>query len=153
METGGFDEKQATRILRRSDRDSAGFIRSFFDVDWDDSALYDLVINTRKLSLDRGVHMILGFMDSPGVEEEGKKAKEKLLDIALLQKVEATLLGILGVEVRHINIQVEGGKVILRGAVGSAMEKGNCEKNVADIEGVTEVDNQLFVTEHFRFGG
>jgi osmotically-inducible protein OsmY len=122
-------------------------------VDWDDSALYDLVINTRKLSLDRGVHMILGFMDSPGVEEEGKKAEEKLLDIALLQKVEATLLGILGVEVRHINIQVEGGKVILRGAVGSAMEKGNCEKTVADIEGVREVDNQLFVTEHFRFGG
>jgi len=57
------------------------------------------------------------------------------------------------VEVRHINIQAEGGRVILRGAVGSAMEKGNCEKSVAGIEGVREVDNQLFVTEHFRSEG
>jgi hypothetical protein len=153
MEPGGVDEKQATRILRRSDRDSAGFIRSFFDVEWDDPALYDLVINTRKLSLDMGVHMILEFIRSPDIEEGKKKAEEKLMDIALLQKVEATLLGILGVEVRHINIQAEGGRVILRGAVGSAMEKGNCEKSVAGIEGVREVDNQLFVTEHFRFGG
>jgi len=97
--------------------------------------------------------MILEFIRSPDIEEGKKKAEEKLMDIALLQKVEATLLGILGVEVRHINIQVEGGRVILRGAVGSAMEKGNCEKSVAGIEGVREVDNQLFVTEHFRFGG
>jgi cytidylate kinase len=153
MESGGVDEKQATRILRRSDRDSAGFIQSFFDVDWDDSALYDLVINTRKLSLDMAVQMILAFIHSPDIEEGGKKAEEKLMDIALLQKVEATLLGILGVEIRHINIQVEGGMVILRGAVGSAMEKGNCEKSVAGLEGVRKVDNQLFVTEYFRFGG
>jgi hypothetical protein len=153
MESGGFDEKQATRILRRSDRDSAGFIQSFFDVDWDDSALYDLVINTRKLSLEMAVQLILAFIRSPDIEEAGKKAEEKLMDIALLQKAEATLLGILGVEIRHINIQVEGGMVILRGAVGSAMEKGNCEKSVAGLEGVRKVDNQLFVTEYFRFGG
>ena len=62
-------------------------------------------------------------------------------------------MGILGVEVRHINLQVERGKVILRGAVGSAMEKENCEKSLAGLEGVKKVDNQLFVTEYFRFGG
>ena len=93
MESGGVDEKQATRILRRSDRDSAGFIRSFFDVDWDDFALYDLVINTRKLSLDTGVHMILEVMRSPDREEGGKQAEEKLLDIALLQKVRLLFWG------------------------------------------------------------
>jgi len=38
------DESQAHRVLHRSDRDSAGFLRSFFDVDWDDQNLYDLVI-------------------------------------------------------------------------------------------------------------
>ncbi|NWF53387.1 MAG: cytidylate kinase family protein [Syntrophaceae bacterium] len=153
IERGGGDEKQATRILRRSDRDSAGFIRSFFDVDWDDPALYDLVINTRRLTQDMAVQMVLDFIRSPDLEEGGKKAEEKLRDIAILQKVEATLLGILGVEVRHINIQVEGGQVTLRGAVGSAAEKGNCEKSVARLEGVKKVDNQLFVTEYFRFGG
>ena len=31
------DEKQVARLLRRNDRDSEGFIRSFLDVNWDDS--------------------------------------------------------------------------------------------------------------------
>ena len=80
-------------------------------------------------------------------------AGEKLLDIALQQKAEATLLGVLGVEIRHVNLQIEKGAVILRGAVGSAEEKEKCERAIAGLDGVKSVDNQLFVTEHYRFGG
>jgi len=35
------DEKQATRLIHRSDRDSAGYLRFFFDLDWEDPALYE----------------------------------------------------------------------------------------------------------------
>jgi hypothetical protein len=153
MEQEKIDEKQATRILRRSDRDSAGFIQSFFDVDWDNAALYDLVVNTHKISVDAAVKIILESIHCPEVEEGGKKAGEKLLDIALQQRAEATLLGVLGVEIRHVNLQIEKGGVILRGAVGSAEEKEKCERALAGLEGVKRVDNQLFVTEHYRFGG
>jgi cytidylate kinase len=153
MEQQKTDEKQATRILRRSDRDSAGFIQSFFDVDWDNAALYDLVINTHKISVDTAVKIILESIRSPEIQEGGKRAEEKLFDIALQQKAEATLLGILGVEIRHVNLQVERGTVILRGAVGSAEEKERCERALAGLERVGRVDNQLFVTEHYRFGG
>lgn len=153
MEREKIDEKQATRILRRSDRDSAGFIHSFFDVDWDNPALYDLVINTHKVSVDTAVKIILESSRSPEIQEGGRKAEEKLLDIALKQKAEAALLGILGVEIRHVNLQIEKGDVILRGAVGSAEEKEKCERALAGLKGVGQVDNQLFVTEHYRFGG
>ena len=146
------DEKQAARVLRRSDRDSAGFIRSFFDVDWDDPTLYDMVVNTQKLSVDTAVKMILESVRSPEVEAAGKKAQEKLNDMALMQKVEATLLGILGIDIRHINIQIEKGVVTLRGAVGSARDKEGCQQTVSGLEGVKKVDNQLFVTEYYRFG-
>jgi osmotically-inducible protein OsmY len=44
------------------------------------------------------------------------------------------------------------GTVILRGAVGSGMDKENCERAAARLEGVKRVDNQLFVTENYRFG-
>lgn len=64
MEREGKDEKDAARILRQSDRDSAGFIHSFFDVDWNDQSLYDLIINTQKISVDTGVKMILESINS-----------------------------------------------------------------------------------------
>lgn len=153
MEQQREDEKQTARILRRSDRDSAGFIRSLFDVDWDDPALYDLVINTQKLSVETAVKMILEAVRSPEIQEGGKRAEEKVIDLALIQKVEATLLGIMGVDIRHINIQVERGSVTLRGAVSSAKEKDNCQEAVSRLEGVQKVDNQLLVTEYYRFGG
>jgi cytidylate kinase len=151
-EQKGGDEKRAIRILRRSDRDSSGFIQSFFDVDWDEQTLYDLVINTQKLAVDTGVKMILESLHSPEIKEGEKKAETKLTDLALVQKVEATILGVLGIDIRHISIQTEKGIVTLRGAVTSSVDKENCERAVASVEGVVEVDNQLLVTEYYRFG-
>ncbi len=74
LKTG--DEKQAARILRRNDRDSGGFIRSFFDQDWDDPNLYDLLINTRKISAATAAKMILSAARSPEIQEGEKRAEE-----------------------------------------------------------------------------
>ena len=78
MEKDGVDEKQAVRHLRRNDEDSAGFIRSFFNMDWEDSNLYDLVINTQKLSVDTGVNMILESIQSPEIKEGERKRTGKV---------------------------------------------------------------------------
>ncbi len=50
----GENEKELLRILKQSDRDSGGFIRTFFDADWENADLYDLTINTRYLPVDTG---------------------------------------------------------------------------------------------------
>jgi cytidylate kinase len=152
-EQAGGDEKQALRLLRRSDRDSGGFIRSFFDADWNDPALYDLVINTQKITLDTAVKLILQALDTPEIRDAGNITREKLGDIVLMRKVEASLWGVLGIDVRHINIQIEAGAVTLRGAVASGVDKENCQRVISGLEGVKEVENQLFVTEYYRFGG
>jgi len=148
----GGDEKQAARLLRRNDRDSEGFIRSFFDMDWDDANLYDLVINTQKISAASAAEMILRAAQSREIQEGEKRAEEKLTEMALIQKVEATVLGLMGVEGRHINAQVEKGVVTLRGSVPSAKDRENCEKAIAALEGVKKVDNQILIAEYYRFG-
>lgn len=152
MAQQGGDEKLVARNLRRSDEDSAGFIHSFFEEDWENPNLYDLVINTKKVSITNGRQIILESLKAPEVQEGEKKADEKLADLALFQKVEATILGLLGIDIRHLSIQVEKGVVILRGAVNSETEKEKCERAVAGLEGVHQVDNHLYVTEHYRFG-
>lgn len=148
----GGDEKQAVGSLRRSDRDSAGFIRAYFDVDWEDQDLYDLIVNTRKLSVEAGARIILESIPVLEIKEGEKKAEEKLADLALIQKVEASLLGILGADFRDIRVKAEKGVVTLEGTVASDGLKENCQIAAARIEGVNRVDNQLTMMPYQRYG-
>ncbi len=145
MERQGLKENQAIRLLRRSDEDSAGFIQSFFKVDWEDPSLYDLVINTQKLSVDSAIMMILEAIQAPEIKEGEKKTERKLADLILFQRVESTLMGLLGMGFTYINIDIEGGVVTLEGTVASGTDLANCERAVAGIEGVQEVNNHLSI--------
>jgi cytidylate kinase len=146
MEQQRVKEKQAIRLLRRSDEDSAGFIRSFFNADWEDPRLYDLVINTQKLSVDSAVMMILEAIQAPEIKKGEKKTERKLADLILFQRVESTLMALLGVGLAYIYINVEEGVVLLDGTVNSGTDLANCERAVASIEGVERVNNHLSVS-------
>src|SRR5215470_14668754 len=49
-------------MARRDDMEKAGRMRYLYEVDWKDPALYDLVINTDKLTIDACVEMIAGML-------------------------------------------------------------------------------------------
>jgi len=152
MESERIDEKHAVRLFRQSDRDSAGYIQSFFHADWNDATLYDLLINTEKLSLATAVQMIIDSVQSREIQEGTEKGKEKLAELALVQKVEAKLMPILGSDIRHVEIRAEKGVVFLRGTVTSPVLKEECERKVAALEGVTHVKNELSVAQHYAHG-
>jgi cytidylate kinase len=139
MAAEGGDEKKATRTLNRSDRDSAGFLRSFFEVDWEDQTLYDLMINTEKLVAETGVNLIVQSISSPEIQEGGKATEAKLTDLALSQKVEVLLMGILGIGFGNVSVLVKGGIVSLSGQVTSETLKEDIMLAVKKIGGVKEV--------------
>jgi len=147
-----IDEKQALRVIRRNDRDSAGFIRFFFDEDWEDPTLYDLIINMQKISTDMAVDMITSFARSPEIKIGEKIAEEKLIDLGLAQKIETVLLDLVGMNLRLIHTQVNHGVVVLKGSVLSGVELENCQRAVAAVEGVVNVDNQLTVGKFYPYG-
>jgi cytidylate kinase len=141
----GMDEKEATRILHRSDRDSAGFLRSFFDTDWEDQGLYDLIINTQKFSVASGMKLIMESTLSPEIKEGEKQIGEKVSELALAHKVEARLMGILENEFSSIVVQTKAGTVTLIGHVTSEKLKEECFDATGRVEGVNKVDSQLYV--------
>ena len=146
MKQESVDEKHAFRLLRRSDEDSAGFIQSFFKTDWEDPSLYDLVINTQKLSVDSAIMMILEAIQGPEIKDAAREMERKLGDLVLFQKVESTLMTLLGMGYAYINIHVEGGVVTLDGTVFPNTDPRYCERAVANIEGVQRVDNRLSIS-------
>lgn len=149
MEREGDDEKEVERILRRSDQDASGYIRYLFDADWDDQSLYDTIINTQKISMDTAVKMILDAVHSPELKERAKKAEKNLADLALAQKVAATLVDVSGIDIRDSEISVEGGVVLLSGMVDSVEGKEEFERIVSRVRGVKKVDNQLLVMKRY----
>lgn len=146
------DEKYAVRMIRQSDQDSAGYIQSFFHADWNDANLYDLLINTENLSQTTAVQLILDSVHSREIQEGVEKGKERLAELALVQKAEAKLISVLGSDLSYVEIRAEKGTVFLRGAVTSDLLKEECERAVAALDEVSHVENQLSVAQYPRYG-
>ncbi len=147
MEEMSCEEKNAQRLIRQSDRDSTGYLATYFDADWDDSALYDLVINTRTITVETGIKMITGAVEALG-STNSLSVSENLNDRALTHKARAALIGFDAVEI--VNLVVEKGVVTVSGLVRSSVIKDNCSKTLANIEGIKSVDNQLNVADHTK---
>ena len=153
MEQEGHSAKEAERILRQSDRDSSGYIESFFGADWDDQNLYDMVINTKTMSVSTATSLIIAAISSPEFKESLEETAGKLADLALAQKVVAVLMGFLGIEYSHL--QVENRNVTLKGTAQFQVHKEDCEKAISKIEGVNRVNVELSVRpgRHLNFVG
>src|SRR5512139_1351470 len=59
MEERRVGREVAEKIINRSDHDKRAFIRFAYHEDWLNPQLYDLLLNTDKLSLDSAVKMIV----------------------------------------------------------------------------------------------
>ena len=135
----GGNVKSASRIISRSDHDSAGFLRSFFEVDWEDRSLYDLMIGTEKLSSETAVNLIVASISTPEIQKGAKTIEAKLADLALTQKVEVTLMNILGNGFGNVSVLVKGEIVSLSGQVAAERLREDISHAVKQIEGVKEV--------------
>jgi hypothetical protein len=125
---GGFEEKQAVRFLRQGDQDSFGFIHTFFHVNWDDPGLYDLILNTGKISMETAINLVTETARSSDISGKEEETREKLADLALVQKAEARLMDILGADVRQVEVEVKKGVLWLKGSVISTRTRENCER-------------------------
>ena len=59
MERFKVDSKEAERQVRQGDRERSRYMKHFYGVDWQDPKLYDLVLNTDRLALERAVELII----------------------------------------------------------------------------------------------
>ena len=151
-ETEGFEEKQAARFIRQGDQESFGFIHTFFHVNWDDPCLYDLIINTAKISVGTAIQWITTAVQSPDLAGREEEARVRLADLALVQRAEARLMDVVGNDIRLVEIEAKKGVVTLKGSVASARGRENCEKAVSALGGVLRVENHLNVAQFYRLG-
>ena len=143
-----LDPDRARFLVRKSDQQRAGFIKYYFDRDWEDSVHYDLVINTQRLSEDTAVKIICNSVKDENLEGIKADSKRILSDLIMRKRVEIAILSNEQIDPYLLEISVDDGLVTLSGQVHSAAEKQTAEKQARNVNDVRELKNNIKVVEY-----
>jgi cytidylate kinase len=143
MAEHGLSREVAEKIVERSDHDKRGFIRFAFDEEWLNHKLYDLVLNTDKLSVDSAVRMVADSAKSEEIKACGVDSVKELGKLSLHRKVESALLEAGNLSASLFVTVEDTDSVRLFGIAGSSEEKGLAERTVKNVSGVSRVFNDV----------
>lgn len=141
-----LDPDLARILVRKSDQQRAGFIKYYFDRDWEDPLQYDLVINTSRLAEETAVKLICEGVKDRNLTELKGAAKKILQDRIIAKRVEIELLSsglIEGLHHYHFHLNVAAGTVTLDGHLHSAEQRAQVHKIVRGVSGVKGIVDQL----------
>lgn len=145
------DAAFAESEVHRSDDAHAARMHDQFGVTWGDPVLYDLTLNADRLSVESCVAQIQHLADRPEFQETSA-SRAMLADLALNARIRAAMKDY--DSTRNVNIQIEsqGGKVVLSGIVLNAHESAEAARIAQTVSGIESVDNQLrLMTSSRRF--
>jgi cytidylate kinase len=144
MERRSVGREEAVELVRKADEGARARIRQFFDETWGDPLLYDLVINTERVSPETAVQQIVQLVRRPEFQPT-EVSRARLRDLSLEAKVNAVLKTDPESMRLDLTVVVEADRVTLKGVVFTGIAKDNAEKIVSSVVGVKTVENQLRV--------
>jgi cytidylate kinase len=136
------DAEFAEAEIRRSDQAHASRMHEQFGVTWGDPLLYDLVLNTDRISVQSCVEQISLLLRRPEFAETAE-SRALLSGMALAARVKVALKDHPATRAISITVEANNGRITLRGIVLDDEERTQAEGVAAHVAGVTDVDNQL----------
>lgn len=136
------DREFAESEIRRSDSAHASRMHHQFGVTWGDPLLYDLVLNTDRLTVSSCVEQIRLLCSRPEFQES-EESRKLLANMTLAARVRAALKADEATQDINITIESQDGKLTLSGIVLNVNEKSEAEKVAIQVAGVTGVENKL----------
>jgi cytidylate kinase len=138
------DKGVAEAEIRRSDEANASRMHDQFGVQWNEPVLFDMVLNTDRLSVDTCVQMIRTLLARPEFAET-EASRALLQGMALSARVRAALRA--HQETRGVDITIDSseGAITLRGIVAAEDERVATVQVSTGVVGVKSVDDQLRV--------
>ncbi len=140
-----IDPDLAYTLVRKNDQQRAGFIKYYYDRDWDNPIDYDLIINTAKLSEETAVRQIITGVKDENLLQMKSQSKERLRDLIIQKKIQITRHADKRIEDLTFKIGVAQGHVTMDGHVYSEAEKLAAIDDAKSTDGVTGVTANLKV--------
>ncbi|HET7728775.1 MAG TPA: cytidylate kinase family protein [Usitatibacter sp.] len=136
------DENLARREIEADDAARAARMGEMFNVTWGDPTLYDLTLNTERISIPTCVEQVVALARSPEFQET-PHARQQLEDLALQARARAALRADPRTSGIDVVLDVKAAHVTLKGIVVDDREKALCEEIVGGLAGVRGVANEL----------
>ncbi|MGH7830538.1 MAG: cytidylate kinase family protein [Candidatus Binatia bacterium] len=144
MQVGG---ERALELVKQNDLERGERMRQLYDIDWTAPHLYDLVLNTEKISVEAGTTLIVELIQNQEFRTT-KASEKKIHNLAVASAIRAELKAHRSTRDVDVDIQVRDGHVILMGVVASEAEKRAAERVVGAMKGTERVDSHLRVMAH-----
>ena len=138
---------KAARIIRKDDEERRKWSLSLYGIDQHDSHLYDLVINTHRISVNDAVDTICRLAQTDGFLST-EESQQNMEDLALAAAVRCRLIGLKP----DIEVTAEDGVVLVKTAAYPLYQE-TFEREIRNlamsVEGVKDVRVELESTPHF----
>jgi cytidylate kinase len=144
QEQGLASTEAALDFLRDADRERASRMKFLYHVDLDDPLLYDLALNTERVSTAEGVRLIQEALQGAGVRPtEASRALAR--DRSLAAQAKARLLVEPSTRSLRLSVTAARGHLTVQGMVESDELREMALKLVAGIPGVAGVADEITV--------
>lgn len=128
------NQRAAANFVRRDDTEKAGRMRYLYEVDIGDPALYDLIVNTEKLSCEAVVEMVERAVRRPEMATTDQ-ARQTIAARALASRVQVALATNPETRRYRITVEAQEGIVTLEGtaALDRAVEVARAVSGVREV--------------------
>jgi cytidylate kinase len=144
MEGRGFYREAAIKAIQKSDHEREAFIKFAFRADWDNSNLYDLVLNMDNLTIDLAVDTVVYIAGSEEMKSRSVDAMRSLEMMGLARRAAAALTDAGLGHGPSVSV-LEPGRAQLTGFVTMPLARTKAEEIVRGVKGITSIDNQIQV--------
>jgi hypothetical protein len=115
---GSDDEPRIAEEIRTNDEAHSAIMRRHFGVQWTEPEHYDVVLNTKRVSVDECIAEVLALARAPQFAET-EHSRQKLDDLALAARVRAALRRAPETRGAKVQITSDSGRVVLSGAANT----------------------------------
>jgi len=142
-----LSQAAAEKLIRRDDDERAGFFRFAFHLKWNDPQLYDLIINTEKMSSATAAKLIVETATSDEMKACGLGLLDAMERLSMERKIRAALLKN-NISPKMIYIELpESGVVLVRGISNTWQMKDRIIAVVQSVPGILEVQPEISVID------
>jgi len=139
VQTRKVSPETALKMIENRDNELRSFLNFLFQIDWNDLALYDLMINVDKLGVTAAVEMIVNLAETEHIQQCSLNALESMEKLSLLKRVEAAVIKD-NINPQELHIEVpQPGLVKLTGLISPMRTVAGVTELVKSVPGVKKI--------------
>jgi cytidylate kinase len=138
----GLTAQAALDAAQSSDRERAARLRFIHHVDWADAELYDLVLNTQRLSVPAGARIVVEALTEERYQST-PESRSRLQDSAVVAQARAALLSHPATRGVRLSLVCRDGLLTAHGVVDSTVVRADTETVLRAVPGVADLHSEI----------